>query len=749
MSDKLSRAQHSFSTRPFSTGELPVRGRHAALDRTAIAHGVAQTVVPYQPNAEESIRARAAHHAKQGTTTRTAAAAAESAKAKAGGVSGRHIAGVNPASTAEIVIKGKHAGRDKTREAMWELTQDYQKSTHKAPTNAARIAQRYAQSTSTQPQGAAQRTNERAHQKEQVQLQQIRQQQAPTQQARQQQVSGQPYVQAPQAHQAPQAPQPSQNRTNKPAPTPDENNIGASAALMSICTIISRITGFARTWAMAFALGSTMLSSSYQVANNLPNMLYELVIGGMLVTAFLPVYLSVKKKLGNEAGNAYASNLFTIVIILLGALSAVCIAFPAQVIYTQSFFSDQTTMGDATYFFQIFAIQIVFYGVSSILSGLLNANRDYLWSSIAPVANNLIVIASFVAYVFVEPTNATLALLIIAVGNPLGVFIQMAMQWPALRRNGIRLRLRLNLRDPALRETIALGLPTILVMIGSFVVVSVQNATSYAYTEDGPSIIMYARLWYTLPYSFLAVPITTAMFTELSDMHADNNFAGIKRGIVNGTNQILFMLIPFAAYLIVFSVPLVTLYHAGAFTMDSTYQIASYLCALSLSLPIYGVHSYLQKAFSSLRRMGTFAIVNTIISVMQALLIVGAAAFTTLPIESIAWSSIAFYLVGDVMLFAYLRIRFGKLGLGSIFRACVLGTIFGVIGAAAGAGILLALETFVAPLSGSIPQAFGYVVAGGLVALFVTFGPAAALRLPEAIFFTSVIDKFTRKFRHS
>ena len=66
-------------------------------------------------------------------------------------------------------------------------------------------------------------------------------------------------------------------------------NIGGAAALISFFVIISRITGFLRTWAMAFALGSTMLASSYQVANNLPEMLYEMVIGGMLVTAFLPV----------------------------------------------------------------------------------------------------------------------------------------------------------------------------------------------------------------------------------------------------------------------------------------------------------------------------------------------------------------------------------------------------------------------------------------------------------------------------
>ena len=71
--------------------------------------------------------------------------------------------------------------------------------------------------------------------------------------------------------------------------------VSASAGIMSVCVLLSRITGFARTWAMAFALGSTFLSSSYQVANNLPNMLYELVMAGMLVTAF-----SARLHLGEE-----------------------------------------------------------------------------------------------------------------------------------------------------------------------------------------------------------------------------------------------------------------------------------------------------------------------------------------------------------------------------------------------------------------------------------------------------------------
>ncbi len=107
--------------------------------------------------------------------------------------------------------------------------------------------------------------------------------------------------------------------------------------------------------------------------------------------------------------------------------------------------------------------------------------------------------------------------------------------------------------------------------------VSVQNAAAYSFADNGPSILLYARQWFTLPYSFLAVPITTAMFTELADMQAEGNAEGVKRGIVSGTNQILFFMIPFALYLMVFSLPLVTLYHAGAFTMENVSSIASYM----------------------------------------------------------------------------------------------------------------------------------------------------------------------------
>lgn len=527
--------------------------------------------------------------------------------------------------------------------------------------------------------------------------------------------------------------------------------VGASAALISICVIASRITGFARTWAMAFALGSTFVSSSYQVANNLPNMLYELVMGGMLITAFLPVYLSVKKKLGQERGNEYASNLLTIVVALLAVVSVLCIVFAGQVIYTQSFYSDQDEMALATFFFQFFAVQVVFYGASSIISGLLNANREYFWSSFAPVFNNVIVIASFILYAALATHDRNLAYFAIAIGNPLGVFVQMAFQIPALKKVGIRLRPRIDLRDPALVDTLRLGAPAVFVTVCSFATVSAQNAASYVFADNGPSVIAYARLWFTFPYSFLAVPVTTTLFTELSEMQADENIRGVVAGIIDGTRQILFLMIPMALYLMVFATPLVTLYHIGAFTEDAIGQIARYLAVMAVALPFYGVNAYLNKIFSSIRRMGVFSVINFIAVAAQVVVTLGAAAAYqagyAVTLEAIAASTIVSYVIGDALAFIYLRRHYGPMGLGAVVKSFFLALALGGAGAVAGYGVLVALSLGFGPLSGSVAQAFAYIAVGGIAALAVTFGPAVHWNWPEASFVAGAVRKVTRKLR--
>ena len=545
------------------------------------------------------------------------------------------------------------------------------------------------------------------------------------------------------------APVQAQPAAGEPTGEMDES-VHKSTTLISFCVLLSRITGFFRTWAMAFAMGSTLLASSYQVANNLPMMLYDMVIGGMLVTAFLPVYVSTKKRLGEKGGNDYASNLLTLTVLFVGLVSILCSIFSPQLIFTQSFLSNQDTMDTSVFFFRFFAFQILFYSAGSIVSGLLNAHRDFLWSSIAPVFNNIIVIATFVAYAVVAPSDPQAGLWIIAIGNPLGVFVQLAIQIPALARNGISIRPRIDLRDPALKETLSIGIPAVVVMVTSFMVVSVQNAAAYNVADNGPSIIAYARLWFTLPYAFLAVPITTAMFTELSELHANGNLEGFKKAIIEGARQILFLTIPFAIFLMVFAYPLVNLYHAGAFTSEHVDGVATYLIFVAFSLPFYGVNTYLQKTFSALRQLKRYAVYNIICTVLQ---ITFTLALATQPafdwhmrMAIIALGDTLFFGVSDLMCAIYLHRTYGDFGIKPVLKSSLQGLTLGIAGGAVGFVLLHAMD-YVFPFMGNILIGLLYLVIAGGAALVVTFGIALRRNVDGVAHVRRILDRVLSKLK--
>lgn len=535
----------------------------------------------------------------------------------------------------------------------------------------------------------------------------------------------------------------------------DYESVGRSASLMTGLIIISRLTGFVRTWAMGIAFGVSYLASSYNIANNLPNMLYEMVMGGMLVTAFLPIYLDARRNGGREEANEYVGNLLSILLVVLGAVSLLAIFFAPQLIWTQSFMSDGNEMDVAIYFFRFFAVQVLFYGLGSVFSGVLNAHRDYFWSNFAPILNNVVVIASFLSFIWLEHVNQALGITVLAVGTSAGVFVQMACQIPALAKHGIRPRLHINLHDPRLRQTVSLGIPTVVATICTFVISSVQNSSALAVEPGaGASVIAYSRLWYTLPYALLSISLTTALYTELARDAANGDDAAVRRGISNGVGQQLFLLIPFAFYLMVFSFPLNMIYCSGKFDLEGVELVSNYLQFLAPALPLYGVCILMQKGCSALMNMKPYAVFMLCGTVAQIAwsLTLGVRLGGGLPF--IALSNVAFYVVADFGALIWMRRRLHGINLKAIVRGALLGLVLGGLGALAGAGMLRLLETFVGPLvsyaangtavtAGAV-QTFVYVVVAGLCSLVVTFGPAVALKLPEAATITSVFQRFKR-----
>jgi putative peptidoglycan lipid II flippase len=473
-------------------------------------------------------------------------------------------------------------------------------------------------------------------------------------------------------------------------------------------------------------------------------MLYELVMGGMLATAFLPVYLSVKQRAGREGANRYTSNLLSIVMLFMGILTVVGIVFAGQVVWTQSFGATSDFDFDlATYFFRFFAIEVILYALSSVISGVLNAERDYLWSNAAPIFNNIVCTSSFFLYIAFAESNPSLAILCLALGNPLGVAIQVLMQLPSLRKHGISLKPRIDFRDPALRETLSIGIPSLVVTICSFITVSVQNSSALSVTVSGSSIAYYTRIWYTLPYSIFAIPITTAMFTELSNYVSKGDLVATARGVASGTSKILFMLIPFTLYLMVFSEPLIMLMAGGRFTADQVTLTAQYLVVLAASLPMYGVCTYQQKVCSSLRRMKLYMVsiaLGSVVQVAFCLVLTPMYGLMMVPL-----SSVFFFTLVDVVTFVSLRRQLGNMGLKSVLFSALKATVLGALGAGVGYGLLMVLQSNFGPLGSSILQALAYTVAAGIPAVLVTFGIAVALRMPEAATFSSILGRFLPK----
>ncbi len=514
----------------------------------------------------------------------------------------------------------------------------------------------------------------------------------------------------------------------------DYSTVGRSAGLMTVLTILSRVTGFIRTWAMAAAIGMSLLSSSYQVANNLPNMLYELVMGGMLVTAFLPVYMGVRREQGREASNEYVGNLLGILLLLLGVISVLGTLFAPGFIWTQSFLSgDGGSMDTAAFMFRFFAIQILFYGLGSVFSGVLNAHRDYFWSTFAPVLNNVIVIASFIGFAPVSAQFGEHAgIILISAGTTLGVFVQMACQIPALGKYGVHPHIHIDFKDPALRQTIALGIPTLLATVCTFVQTSIINAAALVVQpETGPSVIAYARLWYTLPYALIAVSLSTALYTELSHDAQEQDYDSVRGGISNGVAQILFFLIPFALYLIVFARPLNMIYCTGKFDESGVALVSEFLIYQAPSLPLYGAVVLMQKSFSALLDMkpfGRYCLYSTIGQVGLVLLF-GVVLGYGMP--AIALSYVVDYVILVGCSLWWLRRRLHGLQVKSILHGGFFGLLLGGLGAAAGAGVMWALEHFFGALGGSILITLGYVCAAGIVSLAVTFGLAITFKVPE------------------
>lgn len=350
-------------------------------------------------------------------------------------------------------------------------------------------------------------------------------------------------------------------------PSAADRTMARNSAVMATGTIASRVTGVLRDVAMTAALGFFLVSDAFSLGNSLPTIVYILVIGGALNAVFIP-QLVRRMKEDSDGGQAYADRLLTLVATLLLALSiGAVIAAPWIVdLYTPSDYpQDQFDLAVA--FARLCLPQIFFYGLYAMLSQVLNSRGRFGAPMFAPIANNIVAIATFGLFIVIAGTSAaadgvlsTDQVLILGIGTTLGVVLQAVILLPVMWRSGYAWRPRFDWRGTGLGKAGSLAAWTVgLVLVNQVAYVFITrlatqanvNASATDAIAAGLTTYQKAHLIFMLPHSVITVSIVTAMLPALSRIAHSGDLRQVGSDVARTMRIVAVLIAPIAAILTV------------------------------------------------------------------------------------------------------------------------------------------------------------------------------------------------------
>jgi putative peptidoglycan lipid II flippase len=471
-----------------------------------------------------------------------------------------------------------------------------------------------------------------------------------------------------------------------------------ASGIMAVGTIISRITGFIRTLLVVAVLGTTLLADTYNVANTMPNILYNLLVGGALTAIFIP---QLVRSFGDaDGGDGFASRLVTTISGILLLLVGVGVIFaPALVrIYAPDFSTPgfELEREIAIAFTRYCLPQIFFLGLFTMLGQVANSRGSFAPLMWAPIANNLVVIAVFAGILLFQHTITIDSITasqvqLLGWGTTLGVVIQALILIPVVKRSGISLRPALGVKGLGKSFGLA-GWTLIYVLISQLgYLVTVNVATSAAVRsaqagiETGVGFTPYTSAYYImlLPYSIVTISIVTALLPHLSKLAIAKDVEEVRKQLIRAIRMVGTITVPSAVALLLFG-PLITEVLYIGITLEDSRYIGFVLSALSLGLVAFSINLILIRGFNAFEDTRTQVISIIIINIISVAL-----SYLFLATLESDWVTvglgIAFsvsYIVGLFVTVRLLRKHVGRLKIGEfagqhsrLFFAATLGAL--------------------------------------------------------------------------
>ncbi len=513
-----------------------------------------------------------------------------------------------------------------------------------------------------------------------------------------------------------------------PAP-PGGGGVARNTAIFSIATGISRIAGLVREISVASFFGTRPPFSAFTIAFQVPNLVSNLFANAALSAAFVPVFTELLQKGRRKEALRLASTLFWILLIVLGALTALFILGAGVImpLFTGVKFSsylDGLTAGLSQVLFPV----ILLLGLNGLFVGILQSYDHFSIPAISPAVWNLVILLLLlIARPHFHGEEAQLYLYAAAI--LVATFVQLLMAAGALGRIDFRLQFHVDWQDPRVRQVFVLMLP---VTIGLGIVNLDQLINSVFGTlvsAEAPRAIDNAFRVYMLPQGLFSVAVATVLFPTLSRMAAGRQVTAMRRALGIGMRQINLLLIPAAAFMIVLATPIVRLlFQRGNFTPHSTHIVSVALFWFAFSLPFGGINLLLTRTFFAVQRPWIptrLAAVNIVVDI-----IVSIGLYKPFGIAGLIIGTVVANAVMTVLQLQRLRIGFnGRLeGAQTTMitaRIAVASTLL--------AGISWVVWKLLDDLLGrSLPAEIVSVGGAGLAGLFVYVRAVLAMRVPEA-----------------
>jgi putative peptidoglycan lipid II flippase len=388
--------------------------------------------------------------------------------------------------------------------------------------------------------------------------------------------------------------------------------LARSNLVVAAGTAVSRLTGLARIVVFGVIIGQTALADAFDSANNSPNAIYELLIGGVLSASLVSLFAQfVERDEYEHVGTKSTDAIISVAVIALIALTALAVVFSPAIFHLFSLnpapgVDVETFRSVGTAITRIVVLQIFFYGLSALTSALLNARKLFFAAAWSPAIANLVTIAVFCSIPLRDPNgqidiafanDQQGVIWLLALGTTLGIATMAIIQVFAVVRHGMSFSFAPKFSHPAVRKLLTLSMWTLgYVAANQVALVVIKNLASPG--SGGVDAYAKAFVLLQLPHGLLAVSIATTFVPELARMFHRGDHNAFSTTMSTGIRLTALFTVPAALGLWVLATPIVgVLFQHGNFSAQATTTTARALSGLALGLAGFSLYLFVLRGF--------------------------------------------------------------------------------------------------------------------------------------------------------